>query len=68
MAAVIIHPEQEHLWILNDLTKEGIESSILPFSEEEMKAHTISKMITSRTENPNVPEVLEPYIYPELVY
>ena len=31
-----------------------------------MKAFTISKRITSRTQDPNVPETMEPFIYPEL--
>lgn len=31
-----------------------------------LAAHPISKLITSRTEDPNRPELLEPYKYPEL--
>jgi hypothetical protein len=31
-----------------------------------MEAYTISRLITSRTQDPNTPGVLEPYTYPEL--
>lgn len=43
-----------------------IEEFMQPFPEEKMKAHTIGKLVTSRTENQNVPEVIEPFDYPEL--
>jgi len=32
-----------------------------------MQAHTISKLITSRVESPNVPQVLDRFDYPELI-
>ena len=37
-----------------------------PYPDAFMQAHTISKRITSRSENPNVPETMEPFTYPEL--
>ncbi len=46
--------------------KVPMEEFVKPFSEEKMKSHTIGKLITSRTENPNVPEVIKPFEHPEL--
>lgn len=63
---VIIPKELEKNWLNNDLTKEEIQTFFLPYPEEEMKAHTISKLITSRTENSNVAKLLELVEYPEL--
>lgn len=61
--------DKEHMneWIRPNLSEEQINALMKPFDEELMSAHTISKLITSRKENPNVPEVQQPFIYPELV-
>jgi putative SOS response-associated peptidase YedK len=61
---VIISPEKESLWISENSTKEEINELLLPYPEEGMKAHTISKLITSRSENSNVPKVMEAFEYP----
>ncbi len=39
---------------------------MVSFDEKKMKAHTISKRITSRTEDPNHPDVKVVCEYPEL--
>ena len=38
----------------------------LVFEQDKMEAYTISRLITSKHQNPNVPEVLTQYNYPEL--
>ncbi len=63
---VIFSPEKELEWLNNSLTQEEIIKNFVPFSEERMKAHTISKLISSRKENPNKPEAIVPFLYPEL--
>ena len=63
---VIIAPAQYKQWLKPGLPKEKIMSLLKPYPDTGMQNHTISKRITSRTEDPNVPEVLEPFIYPEL--
>jgi putative SOS response-associated peptidase YedK len=63
---VIIAPDQYKKWLSPNLSKEDIQSFFTPYPESAMQNHSISKLITSRTENPNVPEVMEPFIYPEL--
>jgi putative SOS response-associated peptidase YedK len=63
---VIVPSNQYKKWLTPDLSKKEIESFFKPYPEIEMQNHTISKRITSRTDNPNVPEVIKPFIYPEL--
>jgi putative SOS response-associated peptidase YedK len=54
-------------WLDNNLMPKDIQQFFKPFSESEMAFHTISKLITSRVENSNVPEVVEACVYSELV-
>lgn len=63
---LILDPEKEFQWLSPVLSKENIQEFLRPFPEQGMKAHSISKRITSRTESPNVPEVKEPFVYAEL--
>ncbi len=64
---VIIPKEREKEWLNPDLTKEEITSFLAPYDETKMEAHTISKLITSRSENSNVPEVQKEFIYSVLL-
>jgi len=63
---VILSPENETNWIDNNLTKEDILLLCVPFNENLMQAHTVSKLVSSKKEYTNQPEVQNPYIYPEL--
>ena len=63
---VILKREDEERWIDPKITKEEVNQLIKPFDESLMSAHSISKLITSRTQSNNVPEVMEPFEYPEL--
>jgi len=63
---VIILPERERDWLNDDLTDEQIRSFFPAIDERLMTAHTISRLITSRTDNPNVPAVQEKFRYEEL--
>jgi len=63
----VIIPSNEYAhWLDNNLIPKDIQQFFKPFSDSEMAYHTISKHITSRVDNSNVPEVLEPCEYPEL--
>ncbi|CAN5306866.1 SOS response-associated peptidase [soil metagenome] len=53
-------------WIDNSLEKEQIKQLMQPLEEGLLEAHTVSKLVTSRTENPNVPEVKKEFLYTEL--
>jgi len=63
---VILPPKNETDWLNNGLSKEDIQSMTVPYETDKMTAHTISKLITSRTENSNVPDVQKQYEYAEL--
>jgi putative SOS response-associated peptidase YedK len=64
---VILPKEHEGEWIDPSLEKHRAEALLVPFDEELMEAFTISRLITSKHQNPNVPEVLTPFSYPELL-
>ncbi|PNX47135.1 MAG: hypothetical protein BV456_11370 [Thermoplasmata archaeon M8B2D] len=59
----ILEREDEKKWIGETLTREETMGLLKPFNESKMTAYTISKMITNRDIDVNVPEVLEPYQY-----
>ena len=63
---LILSKEMEEQWLNPELPKEQIQTIMKPFNQDEMDAHTISKLITSRKENSNVPAVKEPFTFPEL--
>jgi putative SOS response-associated peptidase YedK len=56
---VILPKEQEREWLNPRLSKEAIQSMCLAYPEEKMQAWTISKLISSRSENSNDAKVLE---------
>lgn len=56
----------EKEWLNPNLKESDIEKIMKPLSEDLMEAYTISKRITCRTDNPNSPETLAPFEYPEL--
>jgi hypothetical protein len=63
---VIVDPSQYQNWLQKDMTTEKINSFFHPYPETRMDNYTISKRITSRSENSNVPELLQPFVYQEL--
>jgi putative SOS response-associated peptidase YedK len=63
---LILPKETERLWIEPKVDKDFIGSLFKQFPENEMAAHTISKLITSRKENSNVPDVYAEEAYSEL--
>lgn len=62
----IVPKNEERLWIDETLSPVQVKEMMRPFDDSLMDAHTISKLITSRNEEPNVPQVKEPFSYPEL--
>jgi putative SOS response-associated peptidase YedK len=63
---VIIPREYEKDWLNPSLTQEDVLALCQPFDAAKMEGYTISKRITSKTEETNVPEVQERELYPEL--
>ncbi len=62
----ILRPEHERIWIDDEGSVDDKLKLLEPFPQEEMAAHTISKRITQKDEDSNVPEVIEPVTYPDL--
>lgn len=63
---VILPRDYERDWLNPNLTKEDVLALCQPIDDNLMTAHTISKRITSKTEETNVPEVLNVQAYEEL--
>jgi len=63
---VILPKDVEMNWIDSDLSDDEIMMMLQPYPEQMMDAYTISKRVTSRTLERNVPEVLDSFEYPEL--
>ncbi|MFN8276347.1 MAG: SOS response-associated peptidase [Chitinophagales bacterium] len=62
----ILPTSTEATWLNPMLTHSDIEKLMQPYAHEKMRAYTISPLITSRQQPTNVPEVLQPLMYPEL--
>jgi len=63
---VILRRDTERQWLDQSLIKDEIVNLMQPYDDEFMEAHTISKLITSRTESSNQERVIEVCEYPEL--
>jgi putative SOS response-associated peptidase YedK len=64
---LIFDKETMGQWITPNMSQEQIINLMKPFDETKMEAYTISKLITSRTDNPNQAKVKEPFEYLELM-
>ena len=65
---VILKKEDEKVWLDENLDESEINNLMNPISDENMEGFTISKLITTRGVNNNVPEVMEKFEYQELKY
>ncbi|HBS88261.1 MAG: hypothetical protein A2W91_04355 [Bacteroidetes bacterium GWF2_38_335] len=62
---LILEADDAKKWIDKSLNENEIKSLMKPFASDKMKAHTISKLITSNEER-NTPDIQAYYYYPEL--
>jgi putative SOS response-associated peptidase YedK len=62
---VILDAEGERAWLDDDLTQSDMSDLMKPY-QGELKYHTIQRLINQRGVYSNVPQVLEPFQYPEL--
>ncbi len=60
---LIISPESEGSWIDPDLSAADAVRFLEPADEKQMSAHTISKLISKRGVEKNVPELVKPVSY-----
>jgi putative SOS response-associated peptidase YedK len=63
---VILPRGHETEWLNPSLKKQDAEALLVPFDQELMEAFTISRLITSKHQDLNVPEVIHPFSYLEL--
>jgi len=59
----ILSRDSENAWIDPDLPAEQAMKCLQPLDESKMNAHTISKLISKRGVEKNVPELVAPYAY-----
>ena len=65
---VILTKDQWNTWLDPQLTKEQIANMLLPCPDTNMNAYPISKLITTRGADTNVPEIKQECTYPELAF
>jgi putative SOS response-associated peptidase YedK len=63
---VIIPRELESAWVTPELTKSSIDKLMIQYPSDQMEAYPIPKFANSTKADRNVPEVLQPFHYPEL--
>ena len=63
---LIVNAENASQWLSSDLKNGEIEKTMCPVDASEMKAYTISRLLSSRFHNSNVQEVTDPESYSEL--
>jgi putative SOS response-associated peptidase YedK len=63
---LIMGIEDAQSWLQPGLSQEEIKSLMKPYDENRMKAHTISRTASNAKEFRNFPEIMNPFIYPEL--
>ena len=64
----ILRSEDEKKWLAADIGKDAIYSMLKPIDDSVLAAYPVSKMISYKKENTNVPEVRERYDYDELKF
>jgi putative SOS response-associated peptidase YedK len=62
---VIISREHERDWLNKSLSKDDVMDLCRPISESVMTAYSVGKLISMKDADKNVPEVMNPYVYPE---
>lgn len=65
---LIIKPEDKLRWLDTTLNKEDVEKLMQPYDGNDLKAHTVSKLVNRKKDFTNVPEISQPFSYPDLEY
>ena len=63
---VILKKEVEKNWLREDLSTDEIRIFLEPYDDIEMKAHAVSRLISTKGANTNTPNVMKRYEYQEL--
>ena len=62
----ILSLHHANLWLDKNISFEQKKSLLAPYESSNMLDHPVSRLITSKKENPNVEAVTRPFSYPEL--
>ena len=60
---VMLRPEDEAKWLEKDLDETVIDGLLEPYDASQMQAHTVSRLISTKRANTNVPEVMKEFTY-----
>ena len=63
---LILSRENEKQWIDPELNEVDVKNLMRPFGETEIAAYTVSKLVSRKDVNNNVPEAMQHFSYPEL--
>lgn len=65
---LIIAEKDLHRWLDLSLTEQEIILLMQPYQDINMQAHTVPKLVNKKQEQTNVPEVCQPFTYPEVAF
>jgi putative SOS response-associated peptidase YedK len=60
---VILRQEDETKWLEKNLDRTAIDTLLEPYDASQMQAHTVSRLISTKRANSNVPEVMTEFRY-----
>jgi putative SOS response-associated peptidase YedK len=60
---VILKQADERKWLDKDLDRTAIDGLFQPYDDKEMRAHTVSRLVSTKRANTNVPEVMREFSY-----
>jgi putative SOS response-associated peptidase YedK len=63
---VLLPKNKEHDWLTTSTSSDDLADLLQPVDDAQLEAYPISRVLTSRTQDSNTPEVIRPYAYPEL--
>lgn len=63
---VILPRKLEREWLDPEVDESGLKELMVPYDDSDMRAHPVSRDLTKREIDTNVPEILVEKIYPEL--
>lgn len=65
---LILPVTHEQKWLDSNLDEKDIQALLLPFEDNQMQAHTISKRINDKSLTTYSEDILKPFEYPELAF
>jgi putative SOS response-associated peptidase YedK len=60
---VMLRQSDERKWLEKDLERDAIDAFLKPYDASQMQAHTVSRLISTKRVNTNIPEVMREFTY-----